>query len=357
MSQPDQDKTEQPTSHRLQEARKRGEVAKSMDVTGTMVMVAFATVLALTAPGVAGALAVATRRMIELSGNAPSLNDAFLGWMAKVYAPVGQALMPLVLALVVAAVLGNLLQTGPMFTTHPLRPDFKRMNPAQAFKRVFSMRTLWELGKLVLKSLLLAGVCTLFLWKARALAESVVMTLPRRVGDLALNGFIKASLYVLLVLAAAAVIDLLFTRREFMRKMRMSRRELRDEIKRKDGDPSVKSKQKQQIRDLLKKTRALGRVQEADVVLTNPTHVAVALRYRPGEMLAPVVLAKGAGMLSRQIRKIAMRHRVPMVRIPSLARALYRDCEIDGPVPEVRYAELAPVYRELWAREQQGVSV
>lgn len=352
MSQPDQDKTEEPTPYRLQEARKRGEVAKSMDVTGGTVMVAFAAVLALTGAGVAAALAQATRRMIGISGNAPALNGEFTDWVAQVYAPVGQALMPLVLALLIAAVLGNVIQTGPMFTTHPLKPDFKRMNPAQAFKRIFSMRTLWELGKLVVKCLLLAGVCALFVWKARALTEAVAMTLPQRLGELTLDAFVKASVYVLLVLVLVAIVDLLFSRREFMKRMRMSRRELRDEIKRKDGDPAVKSKQKEKIRELLKKTRALARVQDADVVLTNPTHVAVALRYRPGKMLAPVVLAKGAGTLSRLIRKLALRHRVPMVRMPPLARALYRECEIDGAVPEVRYAELAPIYRELWASRE-----
>jgi flagellar biosynthetic protein FlhB len=211
------------------------------------------------------------------------------------------------------------------------------------------MRTLWELGKLFFKTVLLLGVATLFAWKARALAEAVVMTLPLRTGNLVLSSFAKTSTYVLLVLALVAFADFLFTRREFLKKMRMSRRELRDEIKRRDGDPTVKSKQKQQIRELLKKTQALGRVQEADVVLTNPTHVAVALQYRPGKMLAPVVLAKGAGLLSRQIRVLAARHRVPVMRVPPLARALYRECEIDGPVPEGRYAELAPIYRELWA--------
>lgn len=349
MSQADQDKTEQPTPHKLEEARKRGEVAKSQDVTGTVVMIAFAAIVAVTGAGVARALAAGTRRMIGLAGNAPGLDGAFAHWAASAYAPLGQALMPLVLGLVVAAVLGNLLQTGPMFTSHPLKPDFKRLHPMQVVKRLFSMRTLWELGKLTAKCLLLAGVCAIFLWKARVLAEAVAMTLPPRLGGLLLSAFVKASVYVLLVLALVALVDLLFTRREFMRRMRMSRRELKDEVKRRDGDPTVKSKQKQQLRELLKKTRALGRVHEADVVLTNPTHVAVALRYRPGQTLAPLVVAKGAGVLSRQIRRLAARHRVPVVRLPVLARALYRECEIDGMVPEQRYAELAPVYRELWA--------
>lgn len=350
MSQPDQDKTEKATPHRLEEARKRGEVAKSQDVTGGLVMIVAAAIIAVTGGGVALALANATRRMIELAGNAPSLDHAFVGWASHTYAPVWQSLMPLLLGLVVAGVVANLAQTGPMFTTHPLKPDFKRMNPAQTVKRVFSMRTIWELGKLFVKAVLLAGVCVLFVSKAQMLAEAVAMTLPQRVGELALAAFVKTSVYVLLVLGLVAVVDLLFTRREFMRRMRMSRRELRDEVKRRDGDPAVKAKQKQQIRDLLKKARALNRVQDADVVITNPTHVAVALRYRSGQMLAPVVLAKGAGFLSARIRMLATRHRIPIVRVPALARALYRECEIDGAVPELHYAQLAPVYRALWAQ-------
>lgn len=354
MSEGDKDKTEEPTHFRLDEARKRGEVAKSIEVSGTVVMIVFAAILGLTGAGVAVSLAVATQRMIAVSGNVSAINGAFVGWMSNTYAPVWQALTPLLLGLLVAAVVGHLIQTGPIFTTHPLKPDFKRMNPMQTIKRIFSFRTVWELGKMTVKFLMLGAICAVFVSKGPALAEAVAMTLPQRVGSLMQTAFVKSSIYVLMVLALVAAVDMLFTRHEFMKKMRMSRRELKDEVKRRDGDPTVKSKQKQQQRELLKKTRALGRVQEADVVITNPTHVAVALRYRPGETLAPVVLAKGAGFLSARIRTLATRHRVPIVRVPALARALYSECEIDGMVPADRYVELAPVYRELWASQQEN---
>lgn len=350
MSQGDQDKSEKPTPYRLEEARKKGEVAKSQEVTGVMVMVAFAALIALGAADAARAFAGATRGMIGLAGSGAALNGGFVSLAGAMYAPVAQALLPLVLGLVIAAVLGNVLQTGPMITTHPLKPDFKRLNPMQVVRRVFSMRTVWELGKMLVKLGALAGLCAMFVWKARALAEAAVQTLPQRMGGLMLDAFVKASIYVLMVLALAALVDLLFTRREFLKKMRMSRRELKDEVKRRDGDPHVKSKQKQAIRDLLKKTRAVGQVRDADVVLTNPTHVAVALRYRPGKTMAPVVLAKGAGFLCTHIKREAARHGVPIMRVPPLARALYRECEIDGLVPEAQYAELGPIYRELWAR-------
>jgi flagellar biosynthetic protein FlhB len=345
----DQDKTEEPTQHRLEEARQRGEVAKSADVSGIAVMIAFAVTAAITAGWIATSLAHATRRMIALAGRGPMLDDALASWVGAVYAPVLRALTPLVLALLVASVLGVILQTGPLVTTFPLKPDAKRMNPAQIVKRVFSMRTLWEIGKLGMKMSLLIAICALFAWQARGLAEAVAGVLPQRLGTMFAATFVKASLYVLPLLGAVALADLLFVRRDHGKRMRMSRRELRDEVKRRDGDPAVKSKQKQQIRDLLKKTRALSRVGDADVVVTNPTHVAVALRYRPGETRAPVILAKGAGFLSRRIRILAARHGVPVMRSPALARALYKECDIDGPVPEQHYLGLAPIYRELWA--------
>jgi flagellar biosynthetic protein FlhB len=157
------------------------------------------------------------------------------------------------------------------------------------------------------------------------------------------------------VLVLIAILDWLFVRRDFTRKLRMSRRELRDEHKRRDGDPEIKSKQKKLIRDLLRKARAVPKVGEADFVLTNPTHYAVAMQYRPATMRAPIVLAKGAGFLAARIRDVAGRHGVPLVRSPELARALYRDVDVDAPVPEALYGQLAPIYRRMFGRIRQGV--
>ena len=329
-------------------------MVESIDAVGVVLMAVAGSIVGLTGADIASRLADASRRMIAVAGEGISVDAAFLARVGDVYAPVLRAAVPLGLGLLVAAVVGHLFQTGPLFTLHPLKPDFKRMNPAQAFRRIFSFRTLWELGKLAARMLLLVAVSLPLLWKLGAFAESVVTTSPWRYGHLLGDTFVSASLYTLVVLAAVAALDLLFARREFTKKMRMSRRELRDEIKRRDGDPAVKSKQRQQIRELLKKTRALGRVRDADVVLTNPTHVAVALRYRPGETLAPVVLAKGADLISARIRLLAGRHGVPVVRSPSLARALYAECEIDGMVPPERYLQLAPVYRALWAARAEA---
>lgn len=350
MAAEDQDKTEQPTHYRLEEARRRGEVSKSSDVVGTAVLIAFAATLALTGGWIAHALAEAVRGTLLLAGGRPMPGAGLAAWMGSAWSPVWQSLSPLALALVAVAVVANVAQTGPVFSAHPIKPDFNRMNPAQALKRLFSMRMLWELGKMALKLGLLAVLAWMMFRQMRGFTESAAAVSPQRLPMLMQSVFVRTSIYVLMILALLAVVDLFMTRREYMRKMRMSRRELRDEHKRRDGDPEVKSKQKRLIRDLLKKARSVPRVAEADFVLTNPTHYAVALRYQPASMRAPVVLAKGAGFMSRRIREVARRHGVPILRKPALTRALYQECDLDAPVPEARYAELAPIYRWLFAR-------
>lgn len=356
MAEGDQDKTEQPTPYRLEEARKKGEVAKSADLVGVLGLAAFAVTLLLTVTGIVTTLVNATKQVIALAGARPRIGAELGAWLGEAYSGLLQHMMPLVLALMVTAVVANLMQTGPIFSTHPVKPDFKRMNPANAVKRLFSMRGLWELGKLIIKLLLLAALCYFAVAAAPKLVALVASSQPARLPGLLLAGFWKTSLYVLLVLGLVALADLMFVRKDHMKRMRMSRRELRDETKRRDGDPEVKSKQKRQIRELLKKVRALPRVADADVVLTNPTEFAVAVQYRPCTMRAPIVLAKGRGHLAGRIRSMARRSGVPVMRVPPLARALYADCDIDGPVPEALYGQLAPVYRQLFA-QGQGASV
>lgn len=355
MAEGDQDKTEQPTSFRLEEAREKGEIAKSADVVSVLMLSVFAVTLVLTASAAVASLLGATRQVIAVAGARPALGVELSAWIGQAYAPLVQALAPMLMALVVTAIVSNVAQTGPIFTAHPIKPDFKRMNPKAAVQRLFSMRGLWELGKLMLKMLLLAGLC---LWAASrlpALVGAIASSAPARLPSLLLAALWKTSIYVLLVLALVALADLLFSRKDYMRRMRMSRRELRDETKRRDGDPEVKSRQKRQIRELLKKVRSLPRVADADVVLTNPTEFAVALQYRPKTMRAPVVLAKGRGFLAGRVRAVAVRAGVPIVRSPGLARALYRECEIDAPAPEALYGELAPVYRQIFARRNRSV--
>ncbi len=350
MADQEQSKTEQPTPFRLQEARERGQVPRSAELGGVLVMIAFSIALVVGARTLASAWLTAMRNSLLLAGSAPIPGRGLMHWMGNTFAPAWQALVPAALAVTVIAVAGNVLQTGGVFSGHPLKPDFTRLNPAHVVKRLFGVRTLWELAKVTLK----LGALVVFVWMAYGHLETTVaafaQTSPHGVPGLLLDVFVKVATWVLAVLLLLALIDVLFSRREYLRQMRMSRRDLKDEVKRREGDPTIRAKRKRLVIEMLKRSRSIRRVPEADVVMTNPTHLAVALRYRPKTMLAPIVLAKGSDRVAARMRMLARRSGVPMLRSPELARALFRECGIDQPVPVHLFESLAPIYRWLMSR-------
>ncbi|GAB3040375.1 flagellar biosynthesis protein FlhB [Oleiagrimonas citrea] len=352
MAEQEQDRTEEPTPYRLQEARKKGQVPRSTDLGSAIVMVAFCFAFSAAAGNVALALSQALRRSILLAGNSPELGKALVHWVGAAFDPAWQALTPVLLAVLVAAVAGNVLQTGGVFTTHPIKPDFTRLNPAQAMKRLFGLKTLWELGKLVVKTALLCALAWYALHRLGVVVSANALVSPMELPRSLHRVFVSVSIWIVGILLAVACADLLFSRKEFVRKLRMSRRDIKDEIKKREGDPSVKSKRRKLVSELLKRSRSIQRVADADVVMTNPTHLAVALRYRPKTMLAPVVLAKGTDRAAARMREYAARHRVPVLQSPKLARALFKQCGIDQPVPASLFTQLAPVYRWLMARDR-----
>lgn len=355
MADQEQSKTEQPTPFRLQEARERGQVPRSNELGGVLVMIAFSIALAVGAKSLAAAWLTAVRNCLLLAGNAPVPGRGLMHWVGDAFAPAWQALVPAALAVVVIAVAGNVLQTGGVFSGHPLKPDFTRLNPANVMKRLFGVRTLWELAKLTLK----LGALIAFVWIARGRLETTVAEFaqasPSAVPELLLGVFIKVGTSVLAVLLLLALLDVLFSRREYLRQMRMSRRDIKDEVKRREGDPAIRAKRRRLVIEMLKRSRSIHRVPEADVVMTNPTHVAVALQYRPRTMLAPIVLSKGSDRVAARIRVLARRSGVPMLRSPELARALFRECGIDQPVPAHLFESLAPVYRWLMSRPRNRI--
>ncbi|HVI55103.1 MAG TPA: EscU/YscU/HrcU family type III secretion system export apparatus switch protein [Luteibacter sp.] len=350
MADDQQDKTEQPTASRLRDAREKGQAAKSAELTGVITLIVFAVAFTSALGGLAVAFARAMRASLLIAGAGPALSGGLARWLAAAFAPAWSALLPSLFALVVTAIAANVMQTGFMFSTEPLKADFSRMSPVKGFKRVFSIRTVWDLFRLLLKIAILGVVLY-------ALSHSLEGTLlasatrsPADMPALLEESFVRVLKWVLSMLALIAVLDLLFSRREFIQKLRMSRRDMKDEHKRQEGDPAIRSKRRRLARDLLKKARSIARVPSADVIVTNPTHVAVALRYRPATMLAPIVVSKGSGWMAARIRRMAANHGVPMMRSPELARALFRDCDVDDAIPADRYTETGLVYRWVMAR-------
>lgn len=351
----DGSKTEQATPRRLQQARERGELAKSAEFTGWLVMLAFCLCVLLTGRDVAAAILDATRNTFRLAGARPEIAGDLGGLLGTMLVPVGQALTPAAMALLLIAAIGNLGQSGAVFTLDPFGPRLDRMNPANAIKRVFSMQTLFDLLKLSVK-LLLLGAVGWWAWQGMEGWVAVVLaTEPTRLAEPLLQGFRSTSIWVLLPLGVLAVIDLLFVRFQHQRKLRMSRREIKDEHRQSDGDPEIRAKRKRLVRDLLKRSQSASGAGNADVIITNPTHVAVGLRYRPREMRAPVVVTKGVGPFAARIRREAALAGVPTLRRPELARRLYRECAVEQPVSPAIYRDLAPIYRWLMGRPGQRI--
>lgn len=358
MAEQDSDRSEQATPHRLEEARKKGQVAKSVDLLScAAIAVLTVAVQASGWDGLGKLLSLAQRTLARAPGLEWSVAN-LAAWCGQLLLAVLLLLAPLLLALVIAALLANLAQTGPLFSVHPVKPDFKRLNPVDGFKRILSMRTLFEAGKSIVKLLVLAGVA----WAAVSAALPGLMALPTAAPAayprilLALAGGLLGKLALALLLIALA--DIGFVRWDYAKRMRMSKRDIKDEHKNREGDPRIRARIRELRKEMLKRSQSMRRVASADVLITNPTRLAVALSYAHGSAAAPKVVAKGAGDLAARMRALAGRKNIPIVQNKPLARTLFREVEYDGYVPEKLYPQLAKimvwVYAMRQARQQSG---
>lgn len=357
MAEQDLDRSEAATPYKLEKAREQGQTARSMDVVGaTVFVVAMAFVAWQGLELVNAVFRLARVALVHAGAGVPPPASAW-PLARHLLEEAAYLVLPFMGALMLAAVVGTVAQTGVVLSTEPLKMDFNRLNPVTGLKRVLSMRTLFDGLRACLKLavLLLAAWYALksllpqFYMVAALPPQAFLRTMVEDTADLGLK--------MALILAFIAFLDLLYTQREFGRKMRMSKRELKDEFKNREGDPRIRQRLRELRIEALKRSQALRRTRSADVVLTNPTHYAVALRYVHGEMEAPQVVAKGAGQLAARMREIAYRHQVAIVRNPGLARRLFRELEIDQAVPPSFHAEVARIIVWVFAmREQRGAA-
>ncbi|WP_426165608.1 EscU/YscU/HrcU family type III secretion system export apparatus switch protein [Pseudoduganella sp. R-31] len=358
MAEQDSDRSEQATPHRLEDARKKGQVAKSVDFLSCAAIAVLTVVVQASGwDGLGKLLSMAQRTLARAPGLEWSVAN-LAAWCGQLLLAVLLLLAPLLMALVIAALLTNLAQTGPIFSVHPVKPDFKRLNPVDGFKRIFSMRTLFEAGKSIVKLVVLAGVA----WAAVSAALPGLMALPTAAPAayprilLELVGGLLGKLALALLLIALA--DMGFVRWDYAKRMRMSKRDIKDEHKNREGDPRIRARIRELRKDMLKRSQSMRRMASADVLVTNPTRLAVALRYEHGSAAAPKVVAKGAGDLAARMRALAGRKNIPIVQNKPLARTLFREVDYDGYVPEKLYPQLAKimvwVYAMREARRQSG---
>ncbi|MGE5538291.1 MAG: flagellar biosynthesis protein FlhB [Gemmatimonas sp.] len=334
------DKTEDPSQRRLDEARDKGQFATSREVNHLFMLLGGTILVVMLAPSALKRIGLALTAFLDHPDRiADGQMGAVFGYLAG---EIGGALaLPLAL-LAALALLSGLIQHGVSFSVEPLMPDFSKISPGAGFKRLFSTQALAEFLKGLIKLCIVGGVAVYVLLPEFRMLDQMPafspMALLQHLGTIA--GRLMWS--TLSVVAAIAALDMLYQRFRHMRGLRMSRQELKDELKQTDGDPHVKARLRQLRMERTRK-RMMASVPEATVVVTNPTHFAVALKYVREEMEAPVVVAKGADFIALKIREVAGEHDVPIVENPPLARALYATCDVDQAIKPEHYKAVAEI--------------
>jgi flagellar biosynthesis protein FlhB len=335
------ERTEDPTPRRLDEAIRRGDVATSAEVNtwfmiaaGTLLLMVFASSMATSLAATLGGL-LAKSYAIRTDG--PALIGLVETLALEVLSAVG---IPLVI-LGAAAFAANVVQHRIVFTVEPIRPQLSRISPINGLGRLFSIQGLVNLGKGLAKLCLVGSVMAALLWPERHLLIGLIGADPAAVLPIARGLTMKMLGAVVAILAVVATADYLFQYRQWYERHKMSLREVKEEYRQTEGDPIVKGKLKQ-LRTTRMRKRIMAAVPKASVVITNPTHFAVALKYERG-MNAPVCVAKGVDLLARKIREIAEAHDIPVVENPPLARALHGTVEIDQEIPPEHYRAVAEI--------------
>jgi flagellar biosynthetic protein FlhB len=338
----DSQKTEEPTHKRLREAHEKGQIAKSQEVGHWFMILAFTIAVGYLAPRVAGGIAkslygfMARPHAIAVDGE--GLRDLLVetsGLLALALGP------PIVLAMA-AAVASGLIQSGFVLSLEPIKPKLEKLSPLGGLRRLFSARALAEFAKGLVKLAIVATVISLLLWPERQLISGVVtMELPQFLALIQSLGF-RVLVAVLAVMTVIAGLDFLFQKHQHTKQLRMSKQEVKDEFKQTEGDPMIKARLRQ-IRVERARQRMMAAVPEADVVIANPTHFAVALSYAPGSPGAPKVIAKGIDSLALRIRERAEECDVPVVENPPLARALCEGVALDQEIPPEHYRAVAEI--------------
>jgi len=338
----DVDKTEKPTPRRRRKAREEGSVARSMELNSAVLLLTGTIALFLFGAGIAAGLGDLCRSLFKAAGEFSISTSALPLYLWKGVSLLMALLLPFFALIMAAGILANLAQVGFLWTGKPLMPRLSRLSPMKGLQRFFSPRSLVELAKSVLK-LCVVGLVVYLAIRAEvhrilelsALSPSALL---REIGSLAGLVSLKAAIVILII----ALLDYAYTRYEHEKSLKMSKQEVKEEARQSEGDPQIRAKIRGlQMRAALR--RMMRKVPQADVVITNPIHLAVALKYDGKKQRAPVVLAKGARLLAERIKEIAREHDIPIVENPPLAQALYYTVEIGQEIPIELYRAVAEI--------------
>jgi flagellar biosynthetic protein FlhB len=350
-----EERTEQATPQKRKEVRERGQVAKSMEVNAAVGLLAG--VMAIKFFG--GDFVKVWTEMAQMylphahggNGTLPFMEQALLHGLLG-YA---RLIFPFVASILVLGVASNVVQTGFLFSTKTLAPDFARLSLTQGFERMFSMRALVDLGKSSVKAFIIGYITWDFIRNHGEDIVRLILSSQQSIGTIIADLCWGFSLRVAIVFVVIATLDYIYQFWQFERTIRMTKQEVKEEYKRTEGDPLVKSHIRARQRDMARR-RQMADVRTATVVLTNPTHLAVALRYEIGTMAAPVVVAKGQRLVAEKIKAQAHQYNIPVIENKPLARALFAQCAIGQTIPQELYLAVAEIIAFVYRETGRDVS-
>src|SRR3954468_4166328 len=335
------DKTEDPTQKRLDDAHDRGDVAKSQEVN-TWFVIAGATLMLSTFSGsMGGGILMPLRNLVANSWMIRTDGQSLLALAQNLEVALIAAIGVPLLMLMLAAIAGNMVQHRLVWSGESLKPKFSKVSPGAGFKRVFGKQALANFAKGVFKVVALGAVMTAVLWPERHRLEAFVRFDPAAMLGVTTSLTVQLMGAVVAMLAVVAIADYLFQYRQWFERQKMSLQEMKEEFKQSEGDPHIKGRIRQ-LRQARMKKRMMAAVPKASVIITNPTHYSVALRYERG-MSAPICVAKGVDTIALKIREVAGEHDVPIIENVPLARALYAAVKIDDEIPVEHYHAVAEV--------------
>ena len=341
MADENEDKTEDPTQKRLDEALERGDVAKSQEVNTWFVIAGGTLVMSTFSGSIGGGILMPMRNLIANSWMIHADGAGLLALGNSLgYAVLAAIGVPL-LMLMIAAVAGNMIQHRLVWSGESLKPKFSKISPGAGLKRIFGKQAAANFAKGIFKLIALGAVMVAVLWPERHRLEAFLHFDPAEILSVTTSLTVHLLGAVVAMLAAVAIADYFFQYRQWYERQKMSLKEMKDEFKQSEGDPAIKAKIRQ-LRHQRMKKRMMAAVPTASVIITNPTHYSVALSYDRG-MPAPVCVAKGVDNIAFKIREIAKEHDIPIVENVPLARALYATVEIDEEIPVEHYHAVAEI--------------
>jgi flagellar biosynthetic protein FlhB len=337
-----QEKTEKATPKKKQDSRKKGQVAKSMEIPGAFILFFSFLAMYLFSPfykeRIYKFFTVGFNEYLYWDVTAQNITTLFVQLIYE-----GLIFMsPIFIIVIVIAILGNFVQFGFLVSTDPLKPKLSKLNPIEGVKKIFGLRALVELLKSMIKLTVVGSVVYITLWnEIDTILKLSQMSLQDTLGYVA-NITVLLGMLIGLILIALSIFDYMYQKYEYEKNLKMSKQDIKDEYKKSEGDPLIKGKIREKQRRMAMQ-RMMQDIPKADVVITNPTHFAIAIQYDPSEMEAPIVLAKGMDFIALKIKEAAKEHGIVLMENKPLARALYDQVEIGGSIPHDLFQAVAEV--------------